>query len=172
MVINIVERCFLLNGQKMTTSSLTWAKPSPSWPDSLSDSWRFLEVPGSHRGHRGRPSFSWRPGGHRRPHGRFPFPRQVAVFRRVPGDHRRHHGLLAFPREVTVAIMAGYPLLVELEDVKESPSPSWPVSLPQTSCGLARLLQSRCGPWADVHDEVEIVMLWFSTKGSTSRSTL
>ena len=130
--------------------------PSPSWPS----------FPGRS------PSPSWPvtlclfpapcPGVHRRHHGRFPFPRQVAVFRRVPGDHRRHHGRLAFPREITVAIMAGYPLLVELENVGDhrrhhgrlpfprrlhqpasrslsggSPSPSWPVPLSQTSCGFS-----------------------------------
>ena len=72
-------------------SSLSGLKPSPSWPDSLSDSLRFLEVLGGHRRHHGRipcvveprrgtvatmagPSTSWRPGGLRRPHGRIPFP--------------------------------------------------------------------------------------------------
>ena len=93
------------------------------------DSLRFFVVPGGLRCHRGRPSSSWRPGGHRRHHGRFPFPRHVAVFRRVPGGspspswpvslsqggHRRHHGRLPFARRIrrrrgiTVAIMAGSP---------------------------------------------------------------
>ena len=59
-----------------------------------------------------------------------PFPDKLRFFVESRGDHRRHHGWLAFPREVTVDIMAGYPLLVELEDVEGSPSPSWPVPLP------------------------------------------
>ena len=85
-------------------SSLSGLKPSPSWPNSLSVSLRFLEVPGGHRCHHGRPTPSWHPGGHRRHHGWIPCvvePRRgtVAI---MAGLH--HHGV----QGVSVALMAGY----------------------------------------------------------------
>ena len=61
-------------------SSLAGLKPFSSWPESLSDSIRLLEVPGGHRCHHGRPSSSWRPESHRRLYDRICL--------------RRHHGRL------------------------------------------------------------------------------
>ena len=79
------------------------------------DSLRFFVVPEGLRCHRGRPSSSWCPGGHRRHHGRIPC---IVESRRSPSP--------SWPAD---SIMAP----------RWSPSPSWPVPLSQTSFGFRRV---------------------------------
>ena len=90
-------------------SSLTWAKPSPSWPDSLSTPCGSSKCLGG----------SVAIVGGRRPH-----------------VHRRHHGRIPCVVESRGSPSPSWPADTIMAP-RGSPSPSWPVPLSQTSCGFS-----------------------------------